>query len=266
MLAASSGLSALYRVECGSGFSIAWKLHIHCTSYSFTLHLYSFNTCFALAHFHRFEGGATSVPGFRHSAISVILGFRQVGISVIVPVIPEIRYVDFPGSSRPVPSRKLGSPVYALSCSFIVVPRSRKELVYASTVGLLHLVWNKMSWRIAFVKRSSPAIRNWRKSSLRRENLCRHTTSQWRWSESGAQTYTPRGPCASHSKDTLRGFHTCASLDQLVVLKLYLPQSIQSVNTKTLEHLFCAISNVSACLHHSFSIIWLKVRTCSSFY
>ena len=120
-----------------------------------------------------------------------------------------------------------------------------------------------MSWRIAFLKRSSPAIRNWRKSSLRRENLCRHNTSQWRWSESGAQTYTLRGPCASHSKDTLRGLHTCASLDQLVVLKLYLPQSIQSVNTKTLEQLLGAISNVSACLHH---IIWLKVRTCSSFY
>ena len=116
------------------------------------------------------------------------------------------------------------------------------------------------------MKRSSPAIRNWRKSSLRRENLCRHTTSQWRWSESGAQTYTLRGPCASHSKDTLRGLHTCASLDQLVVLKLYLPQSIQSVNTKTLEQLLGAISNVSACLHHTFSIIWLNVRTCSSFY
>ena len=123
-----------------------------------------------------------------------------------------------------------------------------------------------MSWRIAFVKRSLPPIRNWRKSSLGREDLCRHTTSQWRWNESGAQTYTPREPCASHSKNTLRGLHTCASLDQLVVLKLHLPQSIQSVKTKTLEQLLGTISNVSACLHHSFSIIWLKVRTCSSFY
>ena len=41
------------------------------------------------------------VPGIRHSAICVIPGFRQVRISVIVPIVPEIRYAHFPGSSRP---------------------------------------------------------------------------------------------------------------------------------------------------------------------
>ena len=101
-----------------------------------------------------------------------------------------------------------------------------------------------MSWRIAFVKRSLPAIRNWKNSSLRREDLCRRTNSEWRWNESGARTYTPRGPCASHSKNTPRGLHTSSSLDQLVVLKLHLPQSIQSVKTKTLQDLLAAISNV----------------------
>ena len=142
----------------------------------------------------------------------------------------------------------------------------RSSYVYAIYCRPTHLVWNEMSWRMAFVKRCLPAIRNWKKTSLRREDLCRHTTSQWRWSESGAQTYTPRGPFASHSKNTLRGLHTCASLDQLIVLKLHLPQSIQSVKTKTLQQLLGVISNVSAFLHHSFSIIWLKVRTCLSFY
>lgn len=122
-----------------------------------------------------------------------------------------------------------------------------------------------MSWRIAFVKRSLPAFRNWKKSSLRREDLCRRTNSEWRWSESRAQTYTPRGPCASHNKNTLRGLHTSASLDQLVVLKLHLPQSIQSVKTETLQDLLAAISNVRTCTIVLVSSICLEVTTCLSF-
>ena len=127
--------------------------------------------------------------------------------------------------------------------------KRQKELVshfyYSPTTSRVHGV--TMSWRITFVKRSLPAFRNWKKSSLRREDLCRRTNSEWRWSESRAQTYTPRGLCASHSKNILRGFHTSASLDQLVVLKLHLPQSIQSVKTETLQDLLAAISNVRTC-------------------